>query len=100
MHDLTLKAELAKDYTNCAVNAAKFSIKISYLKRQNESKSVRFRIIQRQLFRSISNVEQVIKAQKDLIDNCIGMYESIIIERNISTQQEQESIQQARTAYN
>jgi hypothetical protein len=59
-------------------------LKIWYLKRKNRLTSNEYIKAQRRLFRSINFNQQLKQEQKKLVDNCIGIPELIVMQRQIN----------------
>ncbi len=84
VHNFVLNMKIAKERKNQAANVIKSVLKIWYLKRKNRLTSNEYIKAQRRLFRSINFNQQLKQEQKKLVDNCIGIPELIVMQRQIN----------------
>ncbi|CAF3485260.1 unnamed protein product [Rotaria sp. Silwood1] len=93
VHNFVLNIELAKKRNNQAANIIKFVIKVWYLKRKHQCTSAEYIRVQQKLFRSIRFIQKLKQKQGKLIDNCIGLQEIIMIQRETNSKTEENAEQ-------
>ncbi|CAF1505181.1 unnamed protein product [Adineta ricciae] len=82
VHNFVLNMKLVKDRKHQASNVIKFVLKLWILRRKNQASSNEFLKAQRGLVRSMHFNQQIKQEQKKLVDNCVGMPELIIMQRD------------------
>ena len=81
VHTFVLNVELAKARKIHAANIIKYAILAWYLTHVNRRKSFKYLQTQRKLFAEIFCLQQVKRAQRGLIDNCVGLHELMTVQR-------------------
>ena len=75
VHTFVLNIELAKKRMYLAANVLKFSMKVWFLKRKNKMGSLDFYAVQQKLFKSVYELQQIKKQQRNLTGRCLGLSE-------------------------
>ena len=75
VHTFVLNIELAKKRLHLAANILKFSMKVWFLKRKNKAGSLEFYEVQQKLFKSVYQLKQIKKQQRNLTGRCLGLSE-------------------------
>jgi len=84
VHNFVSDIELTRERRNQAANVIKFAIKVWYLKRKNNHRSLQYFKAQRLLFKSIHYLQKIKCNQRKLNDNCLGLVELTNIQRYTS----------------
>ena len=81
VHTFVLNIELAKARKIHAANIIKYGILEWYLARKGKAGTFKHFKTQRKLFAEIFCLQQVKRAQRGLIDNCVGPHELMTVQR-------------------
>ena len=86
VHTFVLNIELAKARKEHAANIIKYAIQAWLLKHRNRQRTFSYLQTQRKLFLEIFNLKQVKRAQRGLVDHCVGLHEVITLQRTTAEQ--------------
>jgi hypothetical protein len=82
VYNFVLNINLSKERKHQAANIVKFAIKIWCLKRQDKSKSIQYRKLQRKLFQSIRLIQDVKLEQRQLMNNCVSVIDLFTLQND------------------
>ena len=92
VHTFVLNIELAKARKDHAANIIKYAIKAWFLRHRNRHQSFKYLQTQRKLFLEIFSLKQVKRAQRGLVDNCVGLHEVITVQRATGEQVDKNAV--------
>jgi hypothetical protein len=96
VYSFVLNTALAKEHEYQAANVVKYAIKLWFMEKQGKATSIRRYQAQQRLYGSILSFKKNEQERRKLIDNCVGIVDSITMQCKTTTEIDK-TAQQIRT---